>query len=54
MQIDRHDEVNICFCNFANMQKNILILIISFYIQPDGGPVGTKHVAYRYITMNCL
>jgi len=44
----------VAFCNFANVQKNIFTFIISFYIQPDGGAVGAKYVAYHYITMKCL
>jgi len=32
--------------------KNICTFIISFYTQPDVGPVGAKYVAYCYTTYN--
>ena len=40
----------VVFRNFVNAPKNIFIFIISFYIQPDGGPLGAKHVAYNFTT----
>jgi hypothetical protein len=44
----------VTFQYFVMQPKIICTSIRSFYIQPDDGTVGAKHLAYRYITMNCI